>query len=221
MDPPWIENRCLEYHYTKLGRWTYFGWWTPHMKLSVVDNQLVHDLLEIYVFNKSSFETAQVYSSSVPVRLSIGASMCLVRAHVKVLKFTGQGYSSSLLVSFTPHLKLSLRADQVFLSMCAVRAHSKQLAELGHLNNSFTFCKAVYSIIWCSAIEEVSSTFITYAHAGDMSSCKWRNLCKFQVAVVFCCAYDFILLFLFSVRITHRQQQFTLLMISCYCCCLV
>ena len=56
--------------------------------------------------------------------------------------------------------------------MCAVRAHSKQLAELGHLHNSFTLCKAVYSIIWCSAIEEVSSTFITYAHAGDMSSCK-------------------------------------------------
>ena len=52
------------------------GRWTPHMKLSVVDNQLVHDLLEIYVFNKSPFETAQVYSSSVPVGLSIGASMC-------------------------------------------------------------------------------------------------------------------------------------------------
>ena len=73
----------------------------PPMKLSVVDNQLAHDLLEIYVFNKSPFETAQVYSSSAPVRLSIGTSMCLVRAHVKVLKFTGQGYSSSLLVSFT------------------------------------------------------------------------------------------------------------------------
>ena len=29
MDPPWIEHRCLEYCYTKLGRWTYFGWWTP------------------------------------------------------------------------------------------------------------------------------------------------------------------------------------------------
>ena len=56
--------------------------------------------------------------------------------------------------------------------MCAVRAHSEQLAELGHLHNSFTLCKAVCSIIWCSAIEEVSSTFITYAHAGDMSSCK-------------------------------------------------
>ena len=23
------EQRCLEYQYTKLGRWTYFGWWTP------------------------------------------------------------------------------------------------------------------------------------------------------------------------------------------------
>ena len=26
----WIENRCLAYHYTKLGRQTYFGQWTPH-----------------------------------------------------------------------------------------------------------------------------------------------------------------------------------------------
>ena len=56
--------------------------------------------------------------------------------------------------------------------MHAVTAHLKQLVELGHLHNSFTLCKAVYSIIWCSAIEEVSSTFITYAHTGDMSSCK-------------------------------------------------
>ena len=94
------------------------GRWTPHTKLSVVDNQLAHDLLEIYVFNKSPFETAQVYSSSVPVRLSIGTSMCVVRGHVKVLKFTGQGYSSSLPVSFTPHLKLSLRADQVLADLC-------------------------------------------------------------------------------------------------------
>ena len=23
------EERWLAYHYTKLGRWTYFGWWTP------------------------------------------------------------------------------------------------------------------------------------------------------------------------------------------------
>ena len=89
-----------------------------NMKLLVMDNQLAHDLLEIYVFNKSPFETAQVYSSSVPVRLSIGASLCLVRMHVKVLKFTGQGYSSSLLVSFTPHLKLSLRADQILADLC-------------------------------------------------------------------------------------------------------
>ena len=27
---PWvIKIRCLEYDYIKLGRWTYFGWWTP------------------------------------------------------------------------------------------------------------------------------------------------------------------------------------------------
>ena len=29
MDPPLIEQRWLEYQYTKLGRWTYFGQWTP------------------------------------------------------------------------------------------------------------------------------------------------------------------------------------------------
>ena len=56
--------------------------------------------------------------------------------------------------------------------MCAVRAHLKQLVEIGHLHNSFTLCKTVYSIIWCSVIEKLSSTFITYAHAGHMSSCK-------------------------------------------------
>ena len=77
------------------------GSWTPHTKLSGMDNQLAHDLLEKYVFSKSPFETAQVYSSSVPVRVSIVASMCIVRGHVKVLKFTGQGYSSSLPISFT------------------------------------------------------------------------------------------------------------------------
>ena len=26
MDPPVSQQRCLAYHYTKLGRWTYFGW---------------------------------------------------------------------------------------------------------------------------------------------------------------------------------------------------
>ena len=29
MDPLVPEQRCLEYQYTKLGRWTYFGHWTP------------------------------------------------------------------------------------------------------------------------------------------------------------------------------------------------
>ena len=29
MHPKWIKHRCLEYHYTKLGRQTYFGWWIP------------------------------------------------------------------------------------------------------------------------------------------------------------------------------------------------
>ena len=132
-----------------------------------------------------------------------------------LLKYTGQ-------VGPPPFETVIESRSSIGWSMCAVRVHLKQLAELGHLHYSFTLHKAIYSIIWCSAIEEVSSTFITYAHAGDMSSCKWSNLCKFQVAVVFfCCAYDFILLLLFSVRITHRQQQFTVLMISCCCCCLV
>ena len=30
MDAPVPQQRCLEYQYTKLGRWTYFGWWTTH-----------------------------------------------------------------------------------------------------------------------------------------------------------------------------------------------
>ena len=31
MDPPPVpEQRCLAYHCIKLGRWTYFGHWTPH-----------------------------------------------------------------------------------------------------------------------------------------------------------------------------------------------
>ena len=29
MPPPVLEQRWLAYHYTNLGRWTYFGWWTP------------------------------------------------------------------------------------------------------------------------------------------------------------------------------------------------
>ena len=27
--PQSIKNGCLVYQFTKLGRWTYFGWWTP------------------------------------------------------------------------------------------------------------------------------------------------------------------------------------------------
>ena len=29
MYPPLPEQRCIAYHYTKLGRWTYFGWCNP------------------------------------------------------------------------------------------------------------------------------------------------------------------------------------------------
>ena len=35
-----IEYRCLEYCYTKLGRWTNFGWWTP---------QIEHRCLEFHI----------------------------------------------------------------------------------------------------------------------------------------------------------------------------
>ena len=104
-----IEHRCLEYQHTKLGRLTSFGqwitpqncqWWTINWHMTYQKS-----MCSIRVHLKLLKFTAQVYSSSVPVRLSIGASMCLVRGHVKVLKFTVQGYSSSLLVSFTPHWK--------------------------------------------------------------------------------------------------------------------
>ena len=34
----WMKNRCLEYCYTKLGRWTYFGQWTPLVLQLVIQN---------------------------------------------------------------------------------------------------------------------------------------------------------------------------------------
>ena len=102
--------------------------------------------------------TPQVYSSSVPVRFSIGASMCIVRRHVKVLKFTGHGYFPKFTCKFyLPLFETVIDSrSSIGWSMCAVRAHLKQLAELGHLHNSFTLCQAVYSIIWCSALGKVS-----------------------------------------------------------------
>ena len=153
------------------GSWTppqICQWWAIHWHMTYWKY-----MCSIRVHLKLPKFTPQVYSSSVPVRLSIGTSMCIVRGHVKVLKFTGQGYSSSLPVSFTPPFETVIEIrSSIGWSMCAVRAHLKQLAELGHLHNSFTLHKAVYSIIWYSAIEEVSSIFITYAQAGDMSSCQ-------------------------------------------------
>ena len=36
--PLWvIEQRWLEYQYTKIGRWIYFGQWTSHSKLRIDD----------------------------------------------------------------------------------------------------------------------------------------------------------------------------------------
>ena len=94
------------------------GSWTPHMKLSVVDNQLAHDLLENMCSIRAHLKLLKFTPQVYLFRLSIGTSMCVVRGHVKVLRFTGQGYSSSLPVSFTPPLKLSLRADQVLADLC-------------------------------------------------------------------------------------------------------
>ena len=88
----------------------------PHTKLSVMENQLADDLLEIYVFSESPFKmvTAQVYSSSFKFRVNLSSSlhpptqncqwwminwqvtywkaMGSVRAHLKLLKFTPQVY---------------------------------------------------------------------------------------------------------------------------------
>ena len=112
-------------------------------------------------------------------RSSIDRSMCSVRAHLKLLKFTPQVYSSSLPVSFIPPFETVIESrSSIGWSMSAVRAHLKQLAELGHLHNSFTLCHLVLSY-W-----RVSHTFITYPNAVDMCSWKWSNLCKFQVSVV-------------------------------------
>ena len=137
-----IEQRSLEYQYTQLGRWTphesridALNTATPNLadKSTLADGPPTQNcqwwtinwcmtywksMCSIRAHLKLLKFTPQVYSSSVPVRLRIGTSMCLVRVHVKVLKFTGQGYSSSLLVSYTPHLKLSLRADQVLADLC-------------------------------------------------------------------------------------------------------
>ena len=41
------EQRCLEYQYTQLGRWTYFGWWTPQYQSRDALNW--HSLLLIYL----------------------------------------------------------------------------------------------------------------------------------------------------------------------------
>ena len=114
IDPPQIENRCLEYHYTKLGRQTYFGQWSPTTKLSVVDNQLAHDLLEIYVFNKSPFETAQVYSSSFPVRLS---------------RWTYFGW-------WTPHMKLSVVDNHLAHDLLEIYVFNKSPSETAQVYSS-------------------------------------------------------------------------------------
>ena len=45
MDPPWIKNRCLEYHYTKLGRWTYFGQWTWQISWQMYTPPIMYQLI--------------------------------------------------------------------------------------------------------------------------------------------------------------------------------
>ena len=107
---------------------------TPHLKLSVMDNETVY-LLEIYILSESLFEmvTAQVYSSS--------------------FKFTPQVYSLSFrvnLIKFTPHLKLSFTAEHV-------------LAEL-HLEwepiwNSHLCIEAVTAQVYSSSFKSSSFKF--------------------------------------------------------------
>ena len=46
MDPPGPEQRCLEYQYTKLGRWTYFGQWNPQDQSRDALNTSTHNLAE-------------------------------------------------------------------------------------------------------------------------------------------------------------------------------
>ena len=48
--PQWIENRCLEYHYTKLGRQNYFGQWTDFTLLLTSSGQewQLHTATDMY-----------------------------------------------------------------------------------------------------------------------------------------------------------------------------
>ena len=41
------EERWLAYHYTKLGRWTYFGWWTPWYQ----NRDALHTTTQIWQMN--------------------------------------------------------------------------------------------------------------------------------------------------------------------------
>ena len=45
MYPPWSKNRCLEYHYTKLGRQTYFGQWTWHISWQMYPPPIICQLI--------------------------------------------------------------------------------------------------------------------------------------------------------------------------------
>ena len=62
-------------------------------------------------------------------------SMCSMRAH---LKWSAElGHCSSLLLKFTPHLKLSVLVDKI--SMCSVRAHLKRSLKFTPQVTSVTF----------------------------------------------------------------------------------
>ena len=58
MNPQWIENRCLEYHYTKLGRQTYFGQWTP-LKQTCINGIFLHAVFMAWhlVANRSTLSS--------------------------------------------------------------------------------------------------------------------------------------------------------------------
>ena len=56
--PPCTRQRCLEYQYTKLGRWTYFGHWNPqyqsrddlHTALAFTISEIPHSISSKHIF---------------------------------------------------------------------------------------------------------------------------------------------------------------------------
>ena len=57
-DPPTPEQRWFAYHYTKRGRWTYFGQWTPqyqsrddlHTTLAFAISEIPNSIFSKHIF---------------------------------------------------------------------------------------------------------------------------------------------------------------------------